>query len=73
MSSVFVSYRRDDAAGYARELRTALDAHLWRGSVFMDLQIAPGDNFVERIENALGVSDALLVAIGPRWINTTRD
>ena len=69
MASVFLSYRRDDASGYARELRGAIEAQLGPQSVFMDLRIAPGDNFVERIRSALEATNALLVVIGPHWLD----
>jgi TIR domain len=65
---VFISYRRDDAAGYAGRLEEALEQALGRGSVFRDvLDIAPGEDFVHAIEQRLGGAQAVLVLIGPRW------
>jgi hypothetical protein len=65
---VFISYRRDDAAGYAGRLEEALEKRLGRGSVFRDvLDIAPGADFVAAIRQRLGGAQTVLVLIGPRW------
>lgn len=65
---VFISYRRDDAAGYAGRLEEALERRLGRGSVFRDvLDIAPGVDFVEAIRERLRGAQTVLVLIGPRW------
>jgi hypothetical protein len=68
---VFISYRRDDAAGYAGRLEEALEQRLGRGSVFRDvLDIAPGADFVEAIRQRLAGAQTVLVLIGPRWAGT---
>lgn len=65
---IFISYRRDDAAGYAGRIEDALEAHLGPGSVFRDvLDIAPGEDFVAAIRARLAGAQAVLVLIGPRW------
>lgn len=65
---VFISYRRDDAAGYAGRLEEALEQRTGRGSVFRDvLDIAPGEDFVAAIRARLAGAQAVLVLIGPRW------
>ena len=65
---MFISYRRDDAAGYAGRLEEALEKRLGRGSVFRDvLDIAPGADFVEAIRQRLSGAQTVLVLIGPRW------
>ena len=65
---VFISYRRDDAAGYAGRLEEALEKRLGHGSVFRDvLDIAPGADFVEAIRQRLAGAKTVLVLIGPRW------
>jgi hypothetical protein len=33
----------------------------------MDVDLAPGVDFVEQITAAVGVCDVLLVVMGPRW------
>ncbi len=65
---VFISYRRDDAAGYAGRLEEALEKRLGRGSVFRDvLDIPPGEDFVTAIRTRLSGAQGVLVLIGPRW------
>jgi hypothetical protein len=65
---VFISYRRDDAAGYAGRLEEALEKRLGHGSVFRDvLDIPPGADFVEAIRQRLAGAQTVLVLIGPRW------
>jgi TIR domain len=66
---VFISYRRDDAAGYAGRLEEALEQRLGRGSVFRDvLDIAPGEDFVQAIRTRLADAQTVLVLMGPRWV-----
>lgn len=66
--TVFISYRRDDAAGYARALHEALVQDLGPGRVFMDVaDIGAGESFARVIDAALAEASVLLVLIGPRW------
>ncbi len=66
--SIFLSYRRDDDAGYAGRLYDRLSA-LFPGAVFMDVPgIAPGEDFAAKIEQAVRSSSVLLVLIGKQWI-----
>lgn len=68
MNRVFISYRRDDATGYAGRLEDALERRLGRGSVFRDVQdIPPGTDFVAAIHARLAGAQSVLVLIGPRW------
>ena len=65
---VFISYRRDDAAGYAGRLEEALEKRLERGSVFRDvIDMPPGEDFVAAIRARLAGAQTVLVLIGPRW------
>lgn len=65
---VFLSYRRDDAAGQAGRLRDALAARFGADAVFHDVStIRPGENFVEAMTAAIASTDVMLVVIGPRW------
>jgi hypothetical protein len=65
---VFISYRRDDAAGYAGRLEEALERRLGRGGAFRDVQdIPPGEDFVAAIRRRLADAHTVLVLIGPRW------
>lgn len=65
---IFISYRREDSAGYARALHEALAQTYGHERVFIDVDdIAAGQRFAEVIGHALGRSAVLLVLIGPRW------
>lgn len=68
MARVFISYRRQDSAGHARALYDRL-AQRFPGQVFMDVagSIAPGADFVDAIEKAIGSCRVLLVIIGRDW------
>lgn len=69
MDKVFISYRRDDAAGYARAIYEELTERLPPDAVFMDVDaIEPGLPFDEVIRNAVGQCKVLLVLIGARWL-----
>jgi glycerophosphoryl diester phosphodiesterase len=69
---VFISYRRQDTAWPARQLYDLLVAELGADRVFKDVDnIEPGDDFVERIQSAVGSCDVLLALIGPQWLTTT--
>lgn len=69
MGSVFISYRRDDAAGYARAIHDELTERFPPERVFMDVDaIEPGLPFDEVIRNAVGKCTVLLVLIGARWL-----
>jgi hypothetical protein len=69
MNGIFISYRRDDAPGYAGRLYDRLAAHFGADHVFMDVQgIEPGVDFVDAIERALGSCEILIVLIGKDWL-----
>ncbi len=68
-SQVFISYRRDDAAGYARALYDELARHFGAECVFMDVDdIGAGLPFGDVIEGQLGAAQVMLVLIGRRWL-----
>lgn len=69
MPRVFLSYRRDDAAGFAGRLADDLEAAFGQGGVFRDVDdIRPGEDFAHAIQSQLRGVDAVLVMIGPRWL-----
>ena len=69
MGNVFISYRRDDAAGYARAIYEELTERFSPERVFMDVDaIEPGLPFDEVIRDAVGQCEVLLVLIGARWL-----
>jgi hypothetical protein len=72
MRGVFISYRRDDTAGYAGRLYDALTAHFGRDLVFFDIDSIPaGQNFVEVIEQRMAFCSVVIVLIGKAWLNST--
>jgi hypothetical protein len=66
-AKVFISYRREETAGHAGRLYDVMSSHFGDTNVFMDVDIAPGVDFVNRITHAVGACHVLLVIIGPRW------
>jgi hypothetical protein len=65
---LFISYRRDDAAGFAGRLEASLEQRLGAGAVFRDLEdIPPGEDFAATIRARLATAQGVLVLIGPRW------
>lgn len=74
MPGIFISYRRDDQAGFAGRLADALEAAVGADKVFRDIEdIHPGDDFVAVIEKNLATVDVMLVLIGPAWLNASRN
>jgi hypothetical protein len=72
MSRIFISYRRDDSAGYAGRLADDLVDHFGSGHVFVDVQeLKPGEDYVDAIQRAIASCDAVLVVIGRRWLTAT--
>ena len=68
-AAIFISYRRDDAAGYARAVYDALAREFGAERVFIDVDdIDAGQTFAEVIQQAVGHSKVLLVLIGKRWL-----
>ena len=74
MSALFLSYRRDDSAGFAGRLADALEAAFGAGSVFRDVDdIRPGEDFIHAIDSHLRSVGAVLVMIGPHWLAVGAD
>jgi hypothetical protein len=68
MSKIFISYRREDSAGYAHAIHGRLLQHFSKDQVFMDVDTMEfGVNFVRAIEKAVGECDVLVALIGKRW------
>lgn len=64
----FISYRRADKAGSAHRLREHLLQYAPRLPVAMDAyDIAPGQDFEQRIAELIAGSAVMLVVIGPDW------
>jgi len=70
MPKLFISYRREDAAGFAGRLADALEARYGVGAVFRDVDdIQPGKDFVEALDTALRSTDVFIVMIGRQWLS----
>ena len=68
----FLSYRRGDSAGHAGRLADHLLDRFGAGSVFMDVEsIEAGADFMQAVDRAICDSDAVLVLIGPGWLDAT--
>ncbi|MBS1145170.1 MAG: hypothetical protein H6R14_2576 [Proteobacteria bacterium] len=73
MPGIFISYRRDDQAGFAGRLADALEATFGADNVFRDIEdIHPGEDFVVAIEKNLAAVDVMLALIGPAWLSLSR-
>ncbi len=67
---VFISYRRGETSGQARALHDRLSQRFGTERVFMDVDsIAPGADFVQKIEEAIDSSGVALVLIGRDWLS----
>jgi len=70
VKGIFISYRRDDAAGWAGRLVADLGKHLPDDHVFHDIAaIGAGEDFAQAIQRALGSCAVVLVMIGPNWLS----
>jgi len=73
VSRIFISYRRKDSDIWADRLAQEVRQH-FPGQVFMDIrEIGPGLPWRQVLEEALGDCGALLVVIGPEWLNAKDD
>jgi hypothetical protein len=67
-AKVFISYRRDDSAGYAGRVRDRLERELGRDLLFMDVDAIPlGTNFSKGLHEEVAKCGVLLAIIGPNW------
>jgi hypothetical protein len=69
MASTFISYRREDAPGYAGRIYDRFVQSLGRADVFLDVdRIDPGADFEQVITQRLAQCAVFLAVIGPRWL-----
>jgi hypothetical protein len=66
-AKVFITYRRDETAAHAGRLYDAMVGRFGESNVFMDVDMAPGVDFVERITEAVAACHVLIVVMGPSW------
>jgi hypothetical protein len=70
--AIFISYRRDESAGYAGRLADSFDEHFGEDIIFRDIDsLEPGLDFAEAIERALESSEVLIAVIGKHWLTAT--
>src|SRR5690348_13239256 len=65
---IFISYRRGDTAGYAGRLYDRLHDRFPQNEIFVDVDMAPGIDFIEEIEKNVGSCDVLIAVIGKHWL-----
>ena len=66
---IFISYRREDSAGYAGRLHEELAERFGAGEVFRDVDtLRAGQDFDEAIRRRLEQCNACVVMIGPGWL-----
>ena len=71
-SGIFLSYRREDAAPYARSLQRDLRERIPDARVFIDLDsIEAGLDFAEVIREAVDLCAVLVALIGRQWVTLT--
>jgi hypothetical protein len=71
-NGMFISYRRDESAGYTGRIADRFTEHFGKDRVFRDIDsIEPGLDFAEAIESAIGSSGVMLVVIGRNWLIAT--
>lgn len=70
--TVFISYRREDSAVQAEQLRHSLATMLHQETVFFDQAMRPGTDFPNEIAAAIGRAKAVLVVIGPGWLDAMK-
>ncbi|MCI0436776.1 MAG: toll/interleukin-1 receptor domain-containing protein [Gemmatimonadetes bacterium] len=64
-----MSYRRADSAGYVRAVYERLAQRVGRDRVFLDVDaIEGGRDYRATLEEAIANADALVLVIGPRWL-----
>lgn len=68
---VFICYRREESAAHAGRLYDAMVARFGERNVFMDVDLAPGVDFVERITEVVAACQVLIVVMGPSWATVT--
>jgi hypothetical protein len=69
-SNIFVSYRREDTAGYSVPLRDRLVRAFGRKAIFVDTDsIQYGEKFPNVVREQVGKCQVLLALIGPHWLN----
>jgi TIR domain len=70
MPGVFLSYRRSDAGGWAGRLKDHLVLRFGPDRVWQDVDdLALGANYLPQILENITTADAVLIVIGPHWLD----
>jgi hypothetical protein len=68
--AVFINYRREDSEGDTRAIYNRLAEETDASNLFLDVEaIDAGENWRVRIDNMLQKVNAVVVVIGPRWLD----
>src|SRR5262245_14781790 len=71
---IFINYRRDDSPVTAVRLHDRLAQTFGRDQLFMDVDNIPvGIDFEKHLNSQVAACDAMLVVIGPNWLNAKDD
>ena len=71
---IFISYRREDSAGFAGRIYDRLASRLNRERVFFDVDGIPlGADFVRVLSDQVAGCDALVAIIGKDWSSSKND
>jgi predicted ATPase len=74
MAGVFISYRRADSAGWTGRIYDRLADRVGVERVFVDVEaIRPGEDFAEAIKQTLSDVGAVVVVMGPGWVDSSSD
>jgi hypothetical protein len=69
-NKLFISYRRDDSAGYSGRVHDRLQREFGGNLLFMDVDSIPlGVNFSKVLVDEVAKCDVLLAVIGPDWLD----
>lgn len=71
--AVFINYRREDSEGETRAIYNRLAKETDASNLFLDFEaIAAGEKWRSRIDETLSKVRAVVVIIGPRWLEFSR-
>lgn len=71
---VFISYRRGESKPQAQQLKALLGRQFGNEAVFLDEKdIQPGDRFDQRLKQSLASAQAVLVLVGPTWLDVLEE
>ncbi len=74
MSSLFLSYRRDDCPGTVKHVFDRLKPRLPQWTLFYDHEVLlPGEVLSERLRDEVISADVVLCVIGPRWADLLKE